>query len=90
MPPSSTRHTKANRASALMPDMKVPIFFFQGADDLNTPTALASLFARTKFPSKRLNTGPDAGHLVVRFHDRLTSFLKREVRPVALEARPRL
>lgn len=78
-------------AESLGLSFKVPMFFFQGADDLNTPTALVrDYFARIKAPTKRMEIVPDAGHLVVMFHDRLLAFLNREVRPVTLEsARPR-
>lgn len=74
-------------AESLGLSFKVPMFFFQGADDLNTPTALVrDYFARLKAPRKRLEIIPDAGHLIVMFHDRLLSFLNSEVRPMALSA----
>ena len=78
--------TAAFEAETLGTEFKVPMFFFQGAEDLNTPTALVrDYFARIKAPVKRLEILPDVGHLIVVHHDRLLQLLNEHVRPLVLE-----
>lgn len=79
--------TAAFDADTLGTEFKVPMFFFQGADDLNTPTALVREYvARIKAPVKRLEILPDVGHLIVVHHDRLLQLLNEYVRPLVSEA----
>jgi pimeloyl-ACP methyl ester carboxylesterase len=64
----------------------MPMFFFHGADDRNTPTALVRDFAeRVQAPAKRLVVIPDAGHATIVFHDELLDLLKEHVRPLVVE-----
>lgn len=78
--------TGAFDADALGTEFKVPMFFFQGADDLNTPTALVrDYFERIDAPVKRLEILPEVGHLIVVHRDRLLQLLNEHVRPLASE-----
>ncbi len=77
------------RAEALGLHFKVPMFFFQGSDDLNTPTVLVREYVeRIHAPVKKLEIVANAGHLVVVFHDRLLTLLDQDVRPLALRWAP--
>jgi len=69
----------------------MPMFFFQGEDDRNTPTALVREFeARLDAPGKMLVILPHAGHSTVVFHDELLRLLNAHVRPLVVQiAAPR-
>lgn len=65
----------------------VPMFFFQGADDRNTPTALVREFAeRIEAPQKKLVIMPNAGHATVVFHDVLLALFNENVRPLVVQS----
>ncbi len=62
---------------------KLPVFIFQGAEDLNTPTALAMEYcAALAAPVKACATIPGAGHNTAFFTDEILALLDRHVRPV--------
>ena len=69
-------------------EFRVPMFFFQGSEDLQTPTGLVEDFAaRIKAPKKEFLLLKGGGHLVIRtmgkqFLDALTA----RVRPLAVAA----
>src|SRR5258708_146138 len=68
-------------------DFGVPIFFFQGAEDFTTPTALArEYFGMIKAPHKEFVAIEGGGHFAVfmRSAEFLDALIKR-VRPLALE-----
>ncbi len=66
---------------------EMPMFFFQGADDRNTPTALVRDFAaRAHAPVTKLVVIPHAGHATVVFHDVLLDLLNANVRPLVVHA----
>jgi pimeloyl-ACP methyl ester carboxylesterase len=65
----------------------IPIFFFQGAEDFTTSTALArEYFGLIKAPHKEFVLIPDGGHFAVfmRSGEFLNELVKR-VRPLAME-----
>jgi pimeloyl-ACP methyl ester carboxylesterase len=65
------------------------MFFFQGEDDLNTPTVLVREYeARIRAPRKALVLIPGAGHMAIVFHDQLLRLLDSHVRPLALASAP--
>jgi pimeloyl-ACP methyl ester carboxylesterase len=84
------RETNAFAAESLGLRFKVPMFFFQGENDWNTPTALVREYVgRIKAPHKELVILPGADHVAVVFHDRLLRLLDERVRPlVAHSAAP--
>ena len=63
----------------------IPIFFFQGAEDLTTPTALAREYLEViQAPRKEFVPIPGAGHFAVFMHsDQFLEELVRRVRPLA-------
>ena len=65
----------------------VPIFFFQGAEDFTTPTALArSYLGAIRAPEKAFVTIPDAGHFAVFMRpDQFLAILVNRVRPLAVK-----
>lgn len=68
-------------------EFDVPMYFFQGADDRNTPTPLVSEFvSQLRAPRKKLVVIPNAGHLTVVFHDRLLQLLNENVRPLVVHS----
>jgi pimeloyl-ACP methyl ester carboxylesterase len=77
------------QAASLGLTFQVPMFFFQGEDDLNTPTALVREYeARIRAPRKALVLIPGAGHMAIVFHDQLLRLLDSHVRPLALANAP--
>lgn len=79
--------TSAFDADALGSHFAVPMFFFQGADDLNTPTALVrEYYEQIEAPVKRLVILPDTGHFTVARHTELLALLNQHVRPLVTEA----
>ena len=64
----------------------VPIFFFQGAEDFTTPTALAREYLDLiQAPRKEFVPIPGAGHFAVFMHaDEFLEELVRRVRPLAV------
>jgi pimeloyl-ACP methyl ester carboxylesterase len=64
----------------------VPIFFFQGAEDFTTPTALAREYLEViQAPRKEFVPIPDAGHFAVFMHsEQFLAELVRRVRPLAV------
>lgn len=67
---------------------QTPVFIFQGADDIQTPTALAAeYFARIEAPRKELVLIPGGGHFaVISLRDRFLTELRARVRPLAVAA----
>jgi pimeloyl-ACP methyl ester carboxylesterase len=81
------RETNAFEADSLGLTFKVPMFFFQGQNDWNTPTALVRDYAaRIKAPHKELVILPGADHVAVVFHDRLLQLLDDRVRPLVVRS----
>jgi proline iminopeptidase len=65
----------------------MPMFFFQGADDRNTPTPLVRDYAaRVQAPTKKLVVIPNAGHMTIVFHDLLLQLLNENVRPLVVSS----
>ncbi len=64
----------------------VPMFFFQGAEDFTTPTALARNYLEViHAPHKQFVPIPGAGHFAVFMHaDQFLEELVRRVRPLAV------
>jgi pimeloyl-ACP methyl ester carboxylesterase len=65
----------------------VPLFIFQGADDLNTPTPLVQRwFADLDAPTKAIVIVEHASHGAFYTHSQqLGDFLAERVRPLALQ-----
>jgi len=72
----------------LRPDFNVPVFILQGADDYQTPTALArSYYDFISAPKKEFVLIEGAGHFVsLVMPERILQELVQRVRPVALES----
>lgn len=67
-------------------DFQVPIFVFQGDQDLNTPFALArDWVARIRAPAKGFARLEGSGHNALVFHDAILALLERDVRPLVVE-----
>ena len=62
---------------------RVPIYFFEGENDINVPVALArEYFERIEAPRKAFRTIPGAGHNTMgAFHAELLELFDAEVRP---------
>ena len=83
------QETNRFRAEDLGLAFQVPMFFFQGEDDLNTPTALVREYAaRIRAPRKEFVPIPGADHLAIVFHDQMLKLLAAKVRPLALASAP--
>lgn len=66
---------------------EVPMYFFQGADDRNTPTPLVREFvSHLQAPLAKLVVMENAGHSTVVFHDRLLQLLNADVRPLVIHS----
>jgi pimeloyl-ACP methyl ester carboxylesterase len=79
------QETNRFQADSLGLTFQVPMFFFQGEDDLNTPTALVREYeARIRAPHKEIVLIPGADHMAIVFHDQLLRLLDARVRPVVL------
>jgi pimeloyl-ACP methyl ester carboxylesterase len=76
-------------AAARGAHFEVPIFFFQGAEDIQAPTQLvADYLQQIEAPSKALVLIPQGGHNAYYFFsDRFLEELNARVRPLALVAR---
>ena len=62
---------------------KVPVFVFQGENDLNAPAKLAREFIEEiQAPVKRYVEIPGAGHMTIAFHAELLRLLNTYVRPL--------
>lgn len=62
----------------------IPIFVFQGEDDINTPTVLAREFVQQiEAPAKAFVTIPGAGHVTTAFPAELLELLRAYVLPTA-------
>jgi pimeloyl-ACP methyl ester carboxylesterase len=74
-------------ARAFGPRFPVPLFIFQGADDLNTPTPLVQRwFADLDAPTKAIVIVEHASHGAFYTHSQqLGDFLAERVRPLALQ-----
>jgi pimeloyl-ACP methyl ester carboxylesterase len=69
-------------AESLGRRFRVPIFFFDGENDLNAPVALAQEYlGRIEAPHKAFRIIAGAGHNTLAFHDELLQLLESEVRP---------
>ena len=61
---------------------RVPIYFFEGENDINVPVALArEYFERVEAPRKGFHVIAGAGHNTMAFHAELLALLDAEVRP---------
>ena len=61
---------------------RVPIYFFEGENDINVPVALArEYFERIEAPRKGFRVIPGAGHGTMAFHAELLALLESDVRP---------
>lgn len=70
-------------AASLGRDFKVPVFVFHGADDLNTPAALAREWVETiRAPRKAYAELAGASHNTIPFHAELIALMRRHVLPV--------
>jgi pimeloyl-ACP methyl ester carboxylesterase len=76
----------AFQAAPLGTEFAVPMFFFQGSDDLQTPTPLvADYAARIRAPVKELVRLEGGGHMVIRtMGERFVAELTARLRPVVL------
>lgn len=62
---------------------KVPVFMFQGENDINTPTATArEYFDEIQAPTKAFAVVAGSSHSTLAFHDELLRLLKLHVLPV--------
>jgi len=68
-------------------DFRVPMFFIQGSEDLQTPTGLVEAFAaRVRAPRKEFVLLKGGGHLVIRTMGRqFLDELRARVRPLVLQ-----
>jgi pimeloyl-ACP methyl ester carboxylesterase len=84
------KEARAWQAKAYGEDFKVPVFVFQGDQDLNTPFVLArDWVARIHAPKKGFAAIEGCGHNTMVFQDRILELLERDVRPlVATTAAP--
>ena len=80
------RDAMAFDARTLGPRFPIPLFIFQGADDLNTPTPLVQRwFADLEAPAKAIVIVEHASHGAFYTHSQqLGSFLAERVRPLAI------
>ena len=61
----------------------MPMFFFEGENDINTPTALAKeFFDEITAPAKGFEIIKGAGHNTIIFSDEILSLLDKNVRPL--------
>ena len=67
---------------------QVPVFVFQGAEDIQTPAALAAeYFGKLQAPHKELVLLPGGGHFaIISLRDRFLAELRARVRPLAVVA----
>jgi len=81
--------TRSSGPKELGLKFSVPMFFFQGAEDYTTPTALARDYLNAiQAPSKAFVPIQGAGHFAVFMHsDKFLDELVRRVRPLAIEPR---
>lgn len=77
--------TKSAGPAELGLKFSVPIFFFQGAEDFTSPTALAREYLnQIQAPKKEFVPIPDAGHFAIFMHaDQFLKELVTRVRPLA-------
>lgn len=67
---------------------KIPVYIFQGAEDINTPVSLAMDWChRITAPAKACATIPGAGHNTVFFTDQMLALMDTHVRPRLVKAR---
>lgn len=75
--------TQAWDAHSLGVSFSVPVFIFQGENDLNTPVSLArEYFDEIRAPQKAFAIIPGAGHNTLAFADEVLDLLNTHVRPV--------
>lgn len=67
---------------------ETPVFIFQGADDIQTPAALAAeFFGKVQAPHKDLVLIPGGGHFaIISLRDQFLQELRTRVRPLAVAA----
>jgi pimeloyl-ACP methyl ester carboxylesterase len=83
------QETNRFQAESLGLAFQVPMFFFQGEDDFNTPTALVREYeAKIRAPRKEIVLIPGADHLAIVFNDRMRKLVAAKVRPLALASAP--
>ncbi len=79
---ASFRQVQKWEASDLGTSFSVPVFIFQGENDINTPTVLAMEFCRElTAPAKACAVIPGAGHSTLAFNEHLLVLLNSLVRP---------
>ena len=78
------QETWAWDARSLGTKFQMPVFVFQGENDLNTPLATArEYFDEIEAPRKAFEVIPGAGHNTIAFQQELLRLLKLHVAPVA-------
>lgn len=76
-------------AEALGTKFTLPMFFFEGEDDINTPTELArEFYKKIKAPAKGFEIIKGAGHNTIVFHGELLRLLDKDVRPLVAKVQP--
>jgi pimeloyl-ACP methyl ester carboxylesterase len=81
------QETWAWDAHHLGTSFKVPVFIFQGDNDINTPYVVAKdYFNEITAPKKAFETIAGASHNTMPFHDELLALLERYVLPLAPRA----
>ena len=81
------QETNRFQADSLGLTFQVPMFFFQGEDDWNTPTALVREYvAKIRAPHKDLVILPGADHAAVVFHAKILQLLDERVRPLVVRS----
>lgn len=78
--------TKSSRPEDLGLTFTIPVFFFQGAEDFTTPTALARQYLeRIRAPRKAFVPIEGGGHFAVFMQsDQFLAELVKRVRPLAV------
>jgi pimeloyl-ACP methyl ester carboxylesterase len=66
---------------------KMPVFIFQGENDINAPIALArAYYEEVRAPKKGFETIAGAGHNTFAFPDQLLALLDNDVRPLVVRS----
>jgi len=84
--------TKSKGPKELGLKFAIPMFFFQGAEDFTSPTALARDYLKAlQAPAKKFVAIPGAGHFAVFMHsDQFLEELLKRVRPLAVRPKTQL
>jgi pimeloyl-ACP methyl ester carboxylesterase len=66
---------------------KVPVFVFQGENDMNAPVVLArAYFDEIEAPTKAFEVIAGSGHNTLLFADKVLALLDRDVRPLVVRS----